>query len=91
METKFTKGEWINIHGIIVPKDNIQHFIANTYANSFGKDEHKANTSLIIAAPNMFNALLSIQENSEIWNNLPQCHREEIKKAIKKATNSLYL
>jgi hypothetical protein len=91
METKFTKGEWINIHGIIVPKDNIQHFIANTYANSFGKDEHKANTSLIIAAPNMFNALLSIHENSEIWNNLPQCHRDEIKKAIKKATNSLYL
>lgn len=89
METKFTKGNWVNLNGVICLKHNIQKVIANTYANAFGNEEKEANAKLITAAPEMISFLME----AEAWLSLnphPTIEqisefKESIREVIRKA------
>lgn len=89
METKFTKGNWVNLNGVICLKHNIQKVIANTYANAFGNEEKEANARLIAAAPDMISLLMEAEAwlsmNQEPTKEQISEFRDSIKEVIKKA------
>ena len=47
---------------MISAKNDTQKVIANTYANSLGNDENRANAKLITAAPKMYEALEDVKK-----------------------------
>lgn len=75
----FTKGEWLyNEDGVIIAQDGKQ------IASIFPRDR-KANTHLIIAAPDMFNLLKGLLNDPDHFSLLPPHYKQAITKALAKA------
>lgn len=88
METKFTKGEW-SINEWTQPDDRISigavgtPLIAIVPSRDVSYNEQKANAKLIAAAPDLLEALMSIENDD---NSIPATIWEMRNAAIKKAT-----
>lgn len=95
MESKFTRGEWIEnpkAKGNVMSKSG--RSIANCNGYRSNKDdidiENFANARLICAAPDMFNALTAFVENVDRWIKTGEPADEETSKKIyEDAKNSL--
>lgn len=95
METKFTKGEW----NLVTSKESGSDVCASSgeaicqVFDATGKPVSEmdyeimvANAKLIAAAPEMFEALKSIYDDPETFNDLFVSQQDKIKSALKKAT-----
>ena len=87
MKTKFTEGKWIlTIHdyikGEIFIYCNEKPIIRIAINNFLKKSEAKANAQLISAAPDLFEALLNIENDD---NKIPATIWEMRNKALNKA------
>lgn len=94
METKFTKGEWFlkNRCGGYRIKDNEQRDVCDIYsfASSISDEEAAANAKLIAAAPDLFEACITVEKmysevekmvDGEVLDMI-----NKVRNAIKKAT-----
>ena len=87
MKTKFTKGKWIEtihdyIKGEIFIYCNEKPIIRIAINNHSTKSEAKANAQLISAAPDLFEALINIENDD---NRIPATIWEMRNKALNKA------
>lgn len=87
MKTQFTKGKWIEtihdyIKGEIFIYCNEKPIIRIAINNYSKKSEAKANAQLISAAPDLFEALLNIENDD---NRIPSTIWEMRNKALNKA------
>ena len=87
MKTRFTKGKWIEtihdyIKGEIFIYCNEKPIIRIAINNYSKKSEAKANAKLISAAPDLFEALINIENDD---NRIPSTIWEMRNKAINKA------
>ena len=87
MKTQFTKGKWIEtihdyIKGEIFIYCNEKPIIRIAINNYATKSEAKANAKLISAAPDLFEALINIENDD---NRIPSTIWEMRNKAINKA------
>ena len=87
MKTRFTKGKWIEtihdyIKGEIFIYCNEKPIIRIAINNYSKKSEAKANAKLISAAPDLFDALINIENDD---NRIPATIWEMRNKALNKA------
>ena len=87
MKTQFTKGKWIKtihdcIEGEIFIYCNEKPIIRIAINNYSTKSEAKANAQLISAAPDLFDALINIENDD---NRIPSTIWEMRNKALNKA------
>ena len=87
MKTRFTKGKWIEtihdyIKGEIFIYCNEKPIIRIAINNYSKKSEAKANAKLISAAPDLFEALINIENDD---NRIPSTIWEMRNKALNKA------
>ena len=92
MKTKFTKGKWIEkihdyIKGEIFIYCNEKPIIRIAINNYSTKAEAKANAQLISAAPDLFEALINIENDD---NRIPATIWEMRNKALNKALGEEY-
>ena len=87
MESKHTKGEWTATQTSISDSNGV---IATTYVNTakryIGKQEAEANAKLIAAAPELLEALITIRDYSNAFNECPPKMKDFIINALNKAT-----
>ena len=101
LETRFTKGEWVvrNEETTHIYQSTIetQEGVRIAELKSFGNDtqfkdstfdERLFNEKLICAAPDMFNALLDLYDDREVWSDLFESQQEFICRVLNKATDS---
>lgn len=92
IKTKFTKGNWkVGKYLNLVECDNdilatCHHFMPKCRT----KEEAFANAELISAAPDMFNVLVDLYNDKEIWSELFESQQEFICQALNKATGSTF-
>ena len=99
-ETKFTNEEWFiqdfQGKGSCIDIDSKKGNICQVYSlvetnyKTLHNDELKANAALISAAPDMFNALLDLYEDKEVWQDLYASQQEFIVNVLNKATGSSF-
>ena len=92
MKTQFTKGKWIEtihdyIKGEIFIYCNEKPIIRIAINNYSKKSEAKANAQLISAAPDLFEALINIENDD---NRIPATIWEMRNKALNKALGEEY-
>ena len=92
MKTQFTKGKWIEtihdyIKGEIFIYCNEKPIIRIAINNYSKKSEAKANAKLISAAPDLFEALINIENDD---NRIPSTIWEMRNKALNKALGEEY-
>ena len=92
MKTRFTKGKWIEtihdyIKGEIFIYCNEKPIIRIAINNYSKKSEAKANAKLISAAPDLFEALINIENDD---NRIPSTIWEMRNKALNKALGEEY-
>ena len=85
METNITKGEWFVSNDNQIVSMPSQCKITNR-VSGWNPEEAKANAKLMSASPNMLEALLSIYEDKEAWNELSDDQKQKVEESIKKAT-----
>ena len=103
LETRFTKGEWVvrseETTHIYQSTVETQEGVRIAELKSFGNDtqfkdstfdERLFNEKLICAAPDMFNALLDLYDDREVWSDLFESQQEFICRVLNKATGSSF-
>ena len=103
METKFTKGKWfikeskfektdITCQTVLMTDLKNDDIKSPVICDLYGQatDEGKANSKLLCAAPDMFNALKDLYDDREVWSDLFESQQEFICRVLNKATGSSF-